>query len=89
MADWKLTIDLADLVRRWDGNGGDLDIPALAELVVVRLRESEWRLITGDAEAFDRAIAAVKSATNQAEYVAAFELIYDRADADRVWIDTH
>lgn len=89
MGDWQLTIDTADLVRRWDGNGGDLDIPALAILVVARFKESEWRLVTADPEAFDRAIAAVQSATDQAGYVAAFELVYDRADADRVWIDTH
>jgi hypothetical protein len=85
---WYLTIDLSDLVARW--NSGDLDdgIVGLAKAVTARIKESRWRSITADPLTFDTLMHDLERVTTDAEYMGEFEGIYDLADGDRVWITT-
>ncbi len=86
MTTWNITIKLGDLVGDW--KAGRFDIPELARLVVERIKDSEWRKITPYPDSFDQTLDVLLRATGEGEYSAAFEEIYDLADADRVWIET-
>lgn len=87
MAQWNQTIDLGDLIQQWKNE--QIDIPELAELVVSRLKRSGWRDFTPYPDTFDGLLADLSNVEDRHGYEAAFEEIYDLADSDRVWIETH
>lgn len=87
MPQWNQTISLGDLVQQWKNE--QIDIPELAELVVERIKRSGWRELTPYPDTFDGMLVGLANAEDRYSYEAAFEEIYDLADSDRVWIETH
>lgn len=83
---WSITIQLADLVARW--KAGELTIPELAEKVADRLEHSTWTAETPYPDTLKDRLNRLRQATSAAEYINAFDYIYDQADEDRVLITT-
>lgn len=83
---WNRVIYLAGAVQRW--KEGALTIPELAEEVVGRIERSGWLADTPYPDTLRDHLNRLKQATTAAEYVAAFDYIYDVADEDHVWIET-
>jgi hypothetical protein len=86
MAHWNLTVNLADLVKRY--NADEVDIPELARLVVERIKATDWRKITPYPDTFDQLLNDLLTSLDEDDYKGGFEEIYDLADSDRVWIET-
>ena len=85
MAVWVLKIDLRQFVAQW--RAGELSIEELARKVVAEIKGTTWRSWTADPHTWDDTVDRLLQATNDREYTAAFEYIYDLADEDRVWIE--
>ena len=84
---WNRTIELGDLNEKYKVR--DVTISGLAELVVERIEKSGWLGDTPYPDTLRDHLNRLKQASSEGEYVAAFEGIYDVADTERVWIETH
>lgn len=87
MPNWNLKIDLAPEVKQW--KDGEVSIEELARAVKSKIDKSGWRAFTPYPHTFDDHLGRLLQAETASQYEAAFEYIYDLADEDRVWIDTH
>lgn len=86
MPEWHRTIDLKPAVEIYKAS---LDIPATAAKAVEIIEKSGWLVETPYPDTLRDHLAQLKAAEEHYDYVLAFDNIYDVADADRVWIDTH
>lgn len=82
---WNRTIDLKPAVEIYKRDG---DIPATAAKAVEIIEKSGWLAETPYPDTLRDHLAELKAATENYDYVLAFDNIYDVADADRVWIET-
>jgi hypothetical protein len=82
---WHRTIDLKPAVEIYKANG---DIPATAAKAVEIIEASGWLADTPYPDTLRDHLGQLKQATDNYEYVSAFDRIYDVADEDRVWIET-
>lgn len=82
---WKRTIDLEPHVTQYKEDG---EIEKLAESVARQIEVSGWLEDTQYPLHLQSGLAELRKAKTQAEYVTAFNLVYDVADEDRVWIET-
>lgn len=87
MPQWNLKIDLSEHVQAW--KRGELSIEELARKVVAQIKETAWRTWSPYPHTWDDVVDRLLNVTTPAEYENAFEGIYDLADQDRVWIETH
>lgn len=87
MPHWALKVDLAGEVQEY--KEGALSIEELARKVVQRFRDSDWRAFSPYPHTWDDTVDRLLNVETPVEYEAAFEYIYDLADQDRVWIQTH
>lgn len=85
MPTWNRTLDLKPAVRLFKTSD---DIPATAEKAVEIIEKSGWLADTPYPDTLRDHLAGLKQATTPQEYINAFDLIYDVADEDRVWIET-
>jgi hypothetical protein len=83
---WNRTIDLKPAVDIYTET---LDIPKTAEKAVEIIEASGWLADTPYPDTLRDHLNRLKQCTTPSDYEAAFERIYDVADEDRVWIDTH
>jgi len=79
MSVWNRTIDLRPAV----------DIPKTAAKAVEIIEQSGWLDDTPYPDTLRDHLAELKQAEEPYDYVTSFDRIYDVADADRVWIETH
>lgn len=86
MPNWNRTISLAEVVAGY--HAGKHTIPELAERVAAIIEGSGWLEDTPYPDTLRDHLGALKNTATPAEYTAVFELIYDVADEDRVWIET-
>lgn len=84
---WNRTISLGAHVKSY--KDGDIDIPRLAELVVGCIEKSGWIEDSPYPDTLRDHLNRLKQASSEGEYRAAFEGVYDVADDERVWIETH
>ena len=82
---WKRTIDLRPAVEIYKAHGG---IPKTAQKAVELIEASGWLDRTNFPEHLRAALDELKKATTPGGYITAFDLVYDVADEDRVWIET-
>lgn len=87
MPHWNLKIDLSEHVQAW--KLGELSIQELARNVAGQIKETSWRTWSPYPHTWDDTIDRLLNVTTPAEYEDAFEYVYDLADQDRVWIETH
>lgn len=87
MPHWNLKIDLSEHVQAW--KLGELSIEELARNVVAQIKETSWRTWSPYPHTWDDTVDRLLNVTTAAEYEDAFDYIYDLADRDRVWIETH
>lgn len=80
---WNVTIKLADVFH-----DDERTIEEKAQVIVERLKTSQWRYWSEDASEFDRLVELLEKAESKAEFNEAWDEIYDLADVDRVWIET-
>lgn len=85
MPAWNRTVDLKPAVQLYKTDG---DIPATAEKAVEIIEKSGWLADTPYPDTLRDALNQLKQAADSYEYVRAFDLIYNVADEDRVWIET-
>jgi hypothetical protein len=83
---WNRTIDLKPAVQVFKAAAG---IPATAEKAVEIIEQSGWLADTPYPDTLRDHLNRLKQAASTAEYLAAFDYIYDVADADHVWISTN
>lgn len=87
MAHWLLTVDVSDF---W--NDESLTLADRAELAVVRVKGSNWRRLTPYPDAFDQLVDRARSAAADGDielFRCYWDELYDLADSDGVWIETH
>lgn len=82
---WKRTINLRPAVQIFKTED---DIPKTAEKAVEIIEASGWLTTTQFPDHLRAALDELKKAKTPGEYVTAFDLVYDVADEDRVWIET-
>lgn len=82
---WNRTVDLKPAVDLYRATG---DIPKVAEKAVEIIEKSGWLADTPYPDTLRDHLNRLKRATEDYEYTAAFDYIYDIADQDRVWIET-
>lgn len=82
---WNRTINLKPAVELYKTTD---DIPATAEKAVEIIEKSGWLDDTPFPDTLRDHLNRLKQATDNYEYVLAFDYIYDVADVDRVWIET-
>lgn len=80
---WHLTVKLGSVWR------ADLIFPLKRDAVVEIVKKSGWRELTDDQETYDDLVEELSETLNLAEFDSVFNDLYDLADADRVWIETH
>lgn len=83
---WHRTIDLRPAVELFKT---DEDIPATAAKAVEIIEQSGWLADTPYPDTLRDHLNRLKQAVGTREYVTAFDLIYDLADEDCVWIETN
>lgn len=84
MAHWQITIGLTDI---WKND--NFSFEEQVELIVARIKKSGWRDITPYPDFFDGLIANLESSEDKEEFNGWWYELYDQADSDRVWIETH
>lgn len=84
MPHWNLTLDLSDF---WHNEA--LGFEEKRDKIVDAIKASRWRKITPYPDHFDSLVDEVAETLNITEFDLAFGDLYDQADADRVWIETH
>lgn len=87
MPSWNLTLRLGDLVKGY--HAGECGIDVLAVRVADRIRASRWKRIAFSPDELEEGLVELAKATSETEYREKFDTIYDMADEDRVWIETH
>ena len=87
MPHWELKVDLAPEVEAY--KAGELSIEELARKVVQRFKDSGWRAFSPYPHTWDDTVDRLLQVETAGQYESAFEYIYDLADQDRVWIQTH
>lgn len=85
MPAWHRTIDLEPAVEIYKTSQ---DVPATAAKAVEIIEASGWLEDTPYPDTLRDHLAELKQATENYDYVLAFDKIYDVADEDRVWIET-
>lgn len=83
---WNRTVDLRPAVEVYKET---VDVPAAAKKAVEIIEASGWLADTPYPDTLRDHLNRLKQATTVSEYEAAFDWIYDVADSDRVWIETH
>lgn len=83
---WKRTIDLRPAVEIYKRDPAN--IPATAQKAVELIEKSGWLDQTSFPEHLRAALDELKKATTPGQYITSFDLVYDVADEDRVWIET-
>lgn len=83
---WNRTIDLKPAVAIFKETGS---VPKTAEKAVEIIEQSGWLADTPYPDTLRDHLNRLKQADCVSHYEAAFECIYDVADDDRVWIETH
>lgn len=78
---WLLTVNLADVFRN-----EELTFEERRDAIVQRIRASGW--ITEDDYSLDNLVEELGDAEDTDEFDAVWDVLYDHADADRVWIAT-
>ncbi len=78
---WDRRINLADIWRN-----DALSFEAKRDAIVRRIRRSGW--ITEDNWSLDNLVEELGDAADTDEFDAVWDVLYDHADADRVWIAT-
>jgi hypothetical protein len=86
MSVWNRTIDLRPAVEIYSSEN---DIPKTAAKAVEIIEQSGWLDDTPYPDTLRDHLAELKQAEEPYDYVTSFDRIYDVADADRVWIETH
>lgn len=81
---WRKTVDVKDI---WT-NFSTMPFEEARDEVVRRVEESGWPGNTLDADTLDNAIQGLKTAQGTPEFNAWWDVLYDIADVDRVWIET-
>jgi hypothetical protein len=81
---WHLKIDLSQI---WQS--GLLDFDEKRDRIVEVIKASDWRALTPYPDTFDEYVANVEKSEHVGEFDAAFDVLYELADSDRVWIETH
>lgn len=81
---WNRTVLLTQLWR-----DTDITIVDKAKAIADVLRKSGWRDITAHQILLDELLEELEGAESFKEFDAVFDGIYDLADLDRVWIETH
>lgn len=84
MANWLLTVHLSDY---WQNQNRPFE--ELRDGIVDRINASRWGAVSKTPEKLDRILDRVRRAADVEEFDALFNLVYDLADTDRVWIETH
>ena len=84
MPHWNISLNLTDLWRN-----EDIGFEEKRDKIVAVIKASGWRKITPYPDYFDSLVDEVAETLNITEFDLAFSEIYDQADADRVWIETH
>lgn len=82
---WYLTVNLADLFEEWRRDQGP--VPELAEKVAQRVEESRWLDWAPYPDTIRDHLGQLRQADCLEHFNAAMYLLYDVADADRVWIE--
>ncbi len=80
---WHLKIDLSQI---WQS--GLLDFDEKREKIVEAIKASGWRALTPYPDTFDEYVANIEQAEDVSEFDEYFDVLYDLADGDRVWIET-
>lgn len=81
---WTLTVHLSHL---W--NDSEIGFEEKRDGIVAILRASRWRKLTPYPDDLDNLIDELECSADVDEFDGAFSEIYDRADIDGVWIETH
>ncbi len=81
MPTWTLTINVADVFHN-----DDLTFEQIRDTVVQRIRASGW--IGEDDHTLGDLVDELGDAADTDEFDAVWDVLYDHADADRVWIAT-
>jgi hypothetical protein len=84
MPQWFETIKLGDVFHN-----DDLDLQEKTEEIVTRLKAASWRSFSADPGEFDRLVDELSKAGTLQEFNFTWEELYDLADLDRIWIETH
>ena len=84
MPTWFETIKLGDVFHN-----EDLDLAEKVEEITTRLKQASWRAFSADPAEFDRLVEELSKAGSLQEFNFTWEELYDLADLDRVWIETH
>lgn len=83
MARWELTIRFPFF------HDDDLDFGVKRDRIVDKIKNSGWRDITPYPDTFDDLVADLSNSTGTSEFDAWWDELYDLADDDRVWLETH
>jgi len=78
---WALRVNLADVFR-----AGDLPYAERRDTIVDRLRASAWLRQLDEPDPVAELVDDLAQARDEEEFDLVFDLLYDYADADRVWI---
>lgn len=81
---WILTIELSDVWR-----DEALPVTEKAAKIVERIEKSGWLDLTPDPDTFRDLLADLKEAETVGTFDYMFSDVYDLADSDGVWIETH
>lgn len=84
MTDWILTVHISDYWR-----SDHLTFEEKRDGIVARFRNSRWRKVTCDQAAFDRLINVLAAADNAKWFDEVMDLVWDLADEEGIWIETH
>ena len=83
MPRWDHEVDLSDVFRN-----ADLEFTARRDVIVERISEHAWFAGRDDFDLLVHAVRLLTKAKDFGDFNRAWELVYDEADADRVWIRT-
>jgi hypothetical protein len=80
---WYETVRLSDVFHN-----EEMTFEQRRDEIVRRLRASSWVKCADDNDVLPNLIDELKNAADVDEFDTVWDVIYDYADADRVWIDT-
>lgn len=83
MAVWLEEVDLSDFFHN-----DELSFEGKRDLIVERLRESEWAQVYGEDSLLGIAINGMADAIEVGDFDYYWDDVYNVADRDRVWIKT-
>jgi hypothetical protein len=80
---WNSKIHLGDIFRN-----EDMTFKERRDAITARLRASTWLKSHGEYDTIRYLVDELADAENTDEFDEVWDVIYDEADADRVWIET-